>query len=109
MALVIDWVLSMLAASAFYGQDVWGGGGYAQWAPLSFFALEVTVLTALLGGSAGQLMVGVRVRRLDGSVLDPIRALGRTLLICLVIPPVIYNPDQRGLHDLAVDSIALRK
>ena len=110
LALVIDWVLSMLAASVFYGQDFWAGGDpLAPWAPLAVFALEATVLTALLGGSAGQLMVGVTVRRLDGSPLDPIRALARTLLICIVIPPVIYNTDQRGLHDLAVDSIALRK
>jgi hypothetical protein len=100
----------MLAASAFYGQAVWGGGdAYAQWAPLLFFALEATVLTWLLGGSAGQLVLGVTVRRLSGEQLDPGRALLRTVLICLVIPPVIYNPDQRGLHDLAVDSIALRK
>jgi hypothetical protein len=26
-----------------------------------------------------------------------------------VVPPVIYNRDQQGLHDLAVDSIALRR
>jgi hypothetical protein len=110
LALVIDWVLSMLVASVFLGQafrEV--GNAYAQLAPLVVFAFEATVLTWLLGGSAGQLLVGVTVRRLSGDQLDPARALLRTLLICLVIPPVIYNPDQRGLHDLAVDSIALRK
>ena len=110
LALVIDWVLSMLVASVFLGQafrEV--GNAYAQLAPLVVFALEATLLTALLGGSAGQLLLGVTVRRLDGTALDPLRALGRTLLICLVIPPVIYNPDQRGLHDLAVDSITLRR
>jgi len=100
----------MLVASVLLGQafrEV--GNAYAQLAPLAVFALEVTVLTSLLGGSAGQLLVGVTVRRMDGSALDPMRALGRALLICLVIPPVIYNPDQRGLHDLAADSIALRR
>ena len=109
VALVVDWVLSMLAASAFVGGDVWGGGGsVAQWAPLGVFALEAWVLTSLLGGSAGQLVTGVVVRRTSLERLDPLRALIRTLLICLVIPPVIYNKDQQGLHDLAVDSIALK-
>ena len=29
--------------------------------------------------------------------------------VLLVIPAVIYNHDQRGLHDLATDSIALKR
>jgi hypothetical protein len=49
------------------------------------------------------------VRRVGGGSLDPIRALLRTVLILLVIPAVIYNRDQRGLHDLAVDSVVVRR
>ncbi len=108
LALVIDWILSLLVVGAFIGQDVWGGGGAAQWAPLAVFATEAWILTTLLGGSAGQLLVGVVIRRTSGARLDAGRALLRTLLICLVIPPVVYNMDQQGLHDLAVDSIALK-
>ncbi len=95
--------------AAFLGSDVWTGRGTAQWAPLVVFAFEVWILTTLVGGSAGQLVVGVRVRRTSREPLDIFRALLRTLLICLVIPPLVYNPDQQGLHDLAVDSIALRR
>ncbi len=109
LALGIDWALSMLAAGAFLGQDVWRGAGTAAWLPLLLFGLEVVVLTALVGGSAGQLVTRVVVRRTAGQPLDLLRAVVRTLLICLVIPPVIYNRDQQGLHDLAVDSIALRR
>ncbi len=110
VALVIDWALSMLAVGAFIGQGVWsGGGGAAQWLPLAVFALEVWILTTLLGGSAGQLIVGVTIRRTSGAPLDVLRALVRTALLCLVIPAVIYNRDQQGLHDLAVDSIAVRR
>ena len=32
----------------------------------------------------------------------------RTFLICLVIPPVVFNRDNRGLHDLAVGTIDAR-
>ncbi|MBA3309888.1 MAG: RDD family protein [Nocardioidaceae bacterium] len=109
LALVIDWTLSMLAVGAFIGQDVWSGQGAARWAPLVLFGCEVWILTTLLGGSAGQLITRVVVRRTSGQPLDIFRALLRTALICLVIPPVIYNRDQQGLHDLAVDSIALRR
>ncbi len=99
----------MLAVGAFIGQDVWSGQGAARWAPLVLFGCEVWILTTLLGGSAGQLITRVVVRRTSGQPLDIFRALLRTALICLVIPPVIYNRDQQGLHDLAVDSIALRR
>ena len=109
LALCIDWVLSLLAASTFVRDDVWTAEGGGQWAPLAVFALETWVLTTLLGGSAGQLLCRVTVRRTSGQPLDLLRALVRTLLVCAVIPPIIYNRDRQGLHDLAVDSIALQR
>lgn len=109
VALIIDWALSMLAVGAFIGRDVWLGKGVGQWGPLAVFAVEVWLLTSLLGASAGQLVMRLVIRRTTGESLDPLRALIRTVLICLVVPAVIYNRDQRGLHDLAVDSIALRR
>lgn len=109
LALLADWALSTLAVAAFIGRDVWNAEGPEQWATLVMFGFEVWVLTTLLGGSAGQLVTGVVVRRTSGAPLDIFRALLRTLLICVVIPPLIYNRDQQGLHDLAADSIALRR
>jgi uncharacterized RDD family membrane protein YckC len=108
LALTIDWFGSLMVVGVFLGPDLWSGTGAAQWAPLSVFAIERWVLTSLSGGSAGQLVTRVRVVRTDGGRLDPGRALVRTLLLCLVIPPVVYNRDQRGLHDLAVDSVTVR-
>jgi len=108
LALVVDWALSMFAVAAFVGRDVWGGGGAgAQFGPLAVFAVEVWLFTSLLGGSAGQLATRLGVRRTSGKPLDPGRVLLRTLLICLVIPPLIFNRDQQGLHDLAADSIVV--
>ncbi|MBA2716892.1 MAG: RDD family protein [Propionibacteriales bacterium] len=109
LALAIDWLLSLLAASTLLGNDVWTAQGTGQWAPLAVFALQVWILTTLLGGSAGQVVCRVTVRRTSGQPLDLLRALLRTLLICAVIPPVIYNRDRQGLHDLAVDSITLER
>jgi uncharacterized RDD family membrane protein YckC len=108
LALTIDWFGSLMVVGLFLGTDLWSGAGAAQWAPLLVFAIERWLLTSLSGGSAGQLVTRVRVVRTDGSRLDPGRALVRTVLLCLVVPPVVYNRDQRGLHDLAVDSVSVR-
>ena len=103
-AVVLDWLASMMVAGLFVDLTSDAGTGV----PLAVFALERWVLTSLAGGSAGQLALRVRVVRTDGRRLDPARALLRTALICLVLPPVVYNPDQRGLHDLATDAVAVR-
>ncbi|HET7172744.1 MAG TPA: RDD family protein [Nocardioidaceae bacterium] len=108
-ALAVDWLLCLLVVSAFVGRDVWTGRGSEQWAPLVVFFIEASLLTALVGGSAGQLATRIGVRRLSGGLVSPPQALIRTFLICLVIPPVIYNRDQRGLHDMAVGSITVRR
>jgi uncharacterized RDD family membrane protein YckC len=99
----------MLVAALFIGSDVWSGRGAEQWATMAVFALEATVLTPLTGGSFGQLATRVVVARLDGKSVNLFVALLRTLLICLVIPPLIFNRDQRGLHDLAAKTVTLKR
>ena len=69
---------------------------------LGIFGLEVFVLTWLAGASFGQRLVGIRVVSLDGGRVGVVRALARTVLICLAIPPLIWDRDGRGLHDRAV-------
>ncbi|PZU30429.1 MAG: RDD family protein, partial [Microbacterium sp.] len=36
------------------------------------------------------------------------RPIVRTLLLCLVIPAVIWDADQRGVHDKAAGTVLLR-
>jgi uncharacterized RDD family membrane protein YckC len=112
-ALALDWVASILAATAIFGYESFGAtAGEQGWLALTphlVFLLEATVLTALLGGSFGQLLLRVVVVRLDGRPVSILHALLRTLLILLVIPPLVYNPDRRGLHDLAVKTVTLRR
>jgi uncharacterized RDD family membrane protein YckC len=110
-ALVIDWLVSTLVTIGFVGL-----GDYAQegspsgWIVLAVFALEVSVLTTLTTGSFGQLLMRVRVLRTDGRPLSLLMALARTVLICLVVPPLIYKPDTgRGLHDMWTGSAAYRR
>lgn len=106
-ALALDWAASLMVVSLFVGPEVWTAGGGVEWAPLAVFLGERWLLTSMLGGSAGQLVTRTRVLGVDGRPLGPGRVLLRTLLICLVIPPVVYNRDRRGLHDLAAGSVAV--
>ena len=110
LALVIDWIASMLVASLILGHNLWTAQGGAGWRPivtLLVFLAEATLLTALLGGSFGQLATRIHVARLDSRPVNLLQALVRTALICLAVPPLIFNRDQRGLHDLAVGTITL--
>jgi uncharacterized RDD family membrane protein YckC len=91
-----------------FGANPFADQGVGFWGTPAVFLIQRWLLTSLAGGSAGQLLSRVRVVRVDGGPLGPGRALLRTVLVCLVIPPVVYNPDQRGLHDLAAGSVAVR-
>jgi len=104
LALFVDWFASTLVVIAVMGPEGWSDSRLSGWWALLVFVVESTVFTALVGGSFGKLATGLRVAKVDGSgrPLDLLRSLLRAVLICLVVPPVIYRPDGRGLHDLAV-------
>ncbi len=108
LALVLDWVGSLLVGAAIVGYGVWGRG-WEAWVPLGVFFVEATALTALLGGSFGQLALRLAVVRVDGKPVTLLHALVRTAMICVVVPPLVFNRDNRGLHDLLVGTITLRR
>ncbi|MFL6133067.1 MAG: RDD family protein [Nocardioidaceae bacterium] len=109
LALLLDWFASMLVAATFAGPGVFSSRGLEAWAPMAVFLVEASVLTPLLGGSFGQLLTRVAVVRVDGKPLNLLLAVARTFLICLVIPPLIFNRDQRGLHDLVAGTVTVRR
>jgi uncharacterized RDD family membrane protein YckC len=108
-ALFIDWFASQLVAGFIFGSEVWTGHGAEQLTVFGVFIAETAVLVALVGGSFGQLAVRIAVVRLDGSRLSLLSAVLRSVLICLVIPAVVFNRDNRGLHDLAVGSVVVER
>lgn len=103
LALFVDWTACTFAVIALLGLEAWsedrGSGLYT----MAVFIIESSLLTAFLGGSFGKLVTRLRVVRVDGSGQPPdlLHAVMRTVLVCLVIPPLIFRPDGRGLHDLA--------
>jgi uncharacterized RDD family membrane protein YckC len=105
--LVLDWAASTLVTVSILGRADYVSSPSSGWVVLVVFAVEVSVLTTLVGGSFGQLLTRVRVLTTDGRPLSLLLALVRTLLICVVVPPLIFRPDSgRGLHDLWTGSAA---
>jgi uncharacterized RDD family membrane protein YckC len=110
LALFVDWTACTLVVIAIMGPGDWSENQSSGLSTMTVFILESTVLTALVGGSFGKLATGLRVVRVDGSgrPLDLLRSLLRVVLICLVVPPIVFKPDGRGLHDLAVGSATVQ-
>jgi uncharacterized RDD family membrane protein YckC len=108
VALAIDWFTSMLVARLFFGPEVFGSGP-GQFATTGVFLIESALLIALVGGSFGQLALRLAVVRLDGRPVNLLQGLLRSALVCLVIPPIVFNRDNRGLHDLAVGTVVVRR
>jgi uncharacterized RDD family membrane protein YckC len=106
LALIVDWLASTLVVVAILGAGRWRDDSSSGFATMGVFVIESALLTGVLGGSFGQLATRLRVVRVDGSrrPLSLLMALLRQVLICLVIPPLIFRPDGRGLHDLACGS-----
>lgn len=98
--LFIDWLI----ASAI-GYSLLGGG---PWITLGIFALEHVLLVGTLGCTIGHRVAGIRVVRVGGGLPGPLRALVRTLLLCVFIPALFMDRDYRGLHDRASDTVAVR-
>ncbi len=106
-AIAIDWVASTLLSLLIF-RGVTYGSPESGFGILGIFALEVIVLTWLSTASFGQRILGICVLAVDGARLSLWRVALRTLLICLVIPAVVYDSDGRGLHDRIVGSRVFR-
>jgi len=101
LALALDWAIALMVSGAFFGGD--------NTATLSFFMLEQWLLVATLGNSFGHLAAGLKVQKLDGGHVGLVSSLVRIGLILLVIPAVIWDADNRGLHDKAARTILVRR
>ena len=101
LALIVDWFACVAVVSLF--TPVFGTtGGPGSTYTLVLFVVESAVLTCTVGGSFGKIATRLRVVRIDnGGRLDPLRSLARAILVALVIPPLVFRPDRRGLHDMA--------
>jgi uncharacterized RDD family membrane protein YckC len=103
LALFVDWVASTLVVVALVGPDDYAdSSGPESFYVLLVYVVEAALFTWLVGGSFGKLATRLRVVPVDGRLrpLNPLRLLVRQVLVALVIPPLVFRPDGRGLHDL---------
>ena|SRR6185312_3647778 len=100
-ALLVDWLPVYLVSYAFFGGDVW--------ITLGLFALLQYLFITLVSGSIGHLILGMRVVPVTGGWVGFGRPLLRTLLLCIVIPAVIWDRDQRGMHDRFSGTVLVRR
>ena len=76
--------------------------------PLVIFFVEVSGAYRAHGLEFRTADPGHPVVSLSTGRLDPARSALRTLL-CLVVPPLVFDRDQRGSHDKAANSVAVRR
>lgn len=118
VALAVDWAASTAVSAALFDAD--------PMATLGVFAVENVVLLGTLGHTLGHRLVGLRVRRLraapgaapgaaptvavdDGQGPGLLSAAVRTVLLCLVVPAVVWDADGRGLHDRLAGTAIVRR
>jgi uncharacterized RDD family membrane protein YckC len=114
VAIFIDWMACSAIVYAAMGVP-WGGlTGPAAFLPLGLFAVENLFLVGTLGSTLGHRVLGLQVHRVDAmraqrpSMPGLRSALIRTVLLCLVLPVVIWDEHGRGLHDRAAGTVILR-
>lgn len=123
-ALVIDWFACLAISAVFF--PVTTEGFYltrgSSLATLGIFALENVLLVGSIGNTLGHRLLGLRVRRIfpadspaaadrawETGAPGFLSALTRTLLLCLVIPAVIWDADGRGMHDRVAGTAIVRR
>lgn len=109
LALIVDWLACLAVVEAAVAFGLLDSNPNGMWT-LVLFVIESAFFTAIAGGSFGKLATRLRVVRQDGSAqpIGLLPALLRSVLVGLVIPPLVYKPDGRGLHDMAVGTTTVR-
>ncbi len=100
-ALGIDWTIALVISNALMAGD--------NTATLMVFAGMQWLLIATIGSSFGHLICGMRVAKLGATHVGFLASAIRVAMILLVIPAVVWDNDNRGLHDkLARTVLVLR-
>jgi uncharacterized RDD family membrane protein YckC len=101
-ALFLDWLLCLLVAG-FFGNPARQG-----WPPVVVLIVEYALFVGLFGQTPGMALTRIRcVSFADGGRIGIARAFLRGVLLCLVVPALIMDGLNRGLHDRAAGSIVV--
>jgi uncharacterized RDD family membrane protein YckC len=110
-AFLVDAGASALVAALFIPRS--GGDTLAERLPGSWslipFVLDYVVGILAAGRTLGMYLFGLRLIRVTQNVaVDPLRILGRTALLLLLVPAVVFDRDGRGMHDRLTDTAVVK-
>ncbi|KQX82159.1 MULTISPECIES: RDD family protein [unclassified Streptomyces] len=104
-ALAVDWGFGVLIAYSLITDGYRPATG--NWALLVFFVLSVLTV-GTVGSTPGKRLFGLRVVSVETGAVSPLRAVARTILLCLAVPALIWDRDGRGLHDRLARTVEVR-
>ena len=104
-AIFIDWAIAWVISATLFPEGPFQPNA---WATLAVFAVEQLIFLWAVNGSVGHLLLKMRVVPLVPGKLGWWRPVVRTVLLCLAIPALIWDRDQRGLHDRLAGTILVR-
>ncbi|MGO3146941.1 MAG: RDD family protein [Leucobacter sp.] len=102
LALLIDWALAAVPAYVLIG------GENAMWWHLVTFVVLQALFIPTIGGSIGHRLTGLHVVPIAGGWIGIWRPVVRSILIIAVIPPLVWDSDQRGFHDKIAGTVLIR-
>ncbi len=107
-SLMIDWVLCLIIARAIFGSSAMHAPG-SLWTSVIIGA-ENILLVGTAGATLGQRLLRIRVETVDGQHPGLLRGAIRGVLLALAVPAlsVLWQRDQRGLHELTSGTVAAR-
>jgi uncharacterized RDD family membrane protein YckC len=110
-AFLVDAIASGLVAALFVHRS--GAHTFADRLPGTWslvpFAVDYVVGLLVAGRTLGMYLCGLRVIRVSkDAAVDPLRALVRTALLSLLVPALIFDRDNRGMHDRLTDTAVVR-
>jgi uncharacterized RDD family membrane protein YckC len=110
-AFLVDSIASGLVAALFVHRS--GAKTVAERLPGTWslvpFALDYVVGLLVAGRTLGMYLFGLRVIRVSRDVaVDPWRAVVRTALLALFVPALVFDRDNRGMHDRIADTAVVR-
>nr|BFE88580.1 hypothetical protein GCM10020093_111810 [Planobispora longispora] len=104
-ALLIDWAICTWAIVQGFLRINPAEQG---WVPLVVFGVVNILLVGTMGMTFGMRLLGIRVAALDGGNPRLLPVVVRSLLLCMAVPALIWDRDQRGLHDRAGNTVVVR-
>jgi uncharacterized RDD family membrane protein YckC len=102
-AIAVDWVLCLLVAGWLLRH-----AGLGQFGPLLVLLVENVLLVGTAGATLGHRLFRMRVETVPGAAPGLRRALVRSALLCLAVPPLVWDADRRGFHDRAAGTLVAR-